>query len=290
MAQLSHTVVSIVFDGLAYAMILFIVSVGLSVTMGLMGFVNLAHGVFAMVGGYVAVSCMSGLGLGFLPALLVSSVCVGVASLALERVFYAPLYRAGELDQVLMSIGLVFMATAVVTRIYGPSPVNLQVPELLSGQIVLGGRAFPAYRAFMIVVGLGLAAVLWLVFERTILGAKVRAAVENRRMAESIGIDVDWLFRIVFALGSGVAALGGGLAVDVWGLSPTFAIQYLVLFLVVVAVGGLGTIRGPFVAALVLGMIDNGGKYLWPEGGAFFIYLVTIAILLARPQGLYGRG
>lgn len=290
MEQWFNIVVSILFDGVAYAMILFVISVGLSVTMGLMGFVNLAHGVFAMLGGYLTVSLMGSLGVGFIPSLLLASVGVGAVSLVAERVFYAPLYRAGELDQVLLCIGLVLMATAVVTYVYGPIPVSIQVPDYLSGQLDLGIRSFPTYRVFLIAVGLAIAVTLWLSFERTIVGARIRAAVENRRMAESVGINVDRLFKATFAIGSGVAALGGGLAVDVLGLSPGFAIQYLVLFLIVVAVGGLGTIRGPLLAALVLGIIDNGGKYLWPEGGAFFIYAVTVAILLLRPAGLYSKG
>ena len=289
MTQFGNVLVSIVFDGLAYAMILFVISVGLSVTMGLMGFVNLAHGVFAMVGGYVAVTLITQLGVSFIPALLLAAVAVGCASLIFERLFYAPLYKAGELDQVLLSIGLVFMATATVTYVYGPTPVSVQVPDYLSGQIDLGVRRFPAYRVFIIGAGLAIATILWLGFERTIVGAKIRAAVDNRRMAESLGINVDRLFKVTFATGSGVAALGGGLAVDVLGLSPGFAIQYLVLFLIVVTVGGLGTIRGPLLAAVILGTIDNGGKYLWPEGGAFFIYAVTVVILLLRPAGLYGK-
>jgi branched-chain amino acid transport system permease protein len=285
-----NTIVSIVFDGLAYAMILFIISVGLSVTMGLMGFVNLAHGVFAMAGGYIAVSVMSHLGVGFLFALVIAACVVGLVSLLLEQWCYAPLYNAGELDQVLLSIGLVFMATATITYIYGPAPPALQVPDYLRGQIDLGFRSFPTYRVFMISIGLAMAAALWLGFERTAAGARIRAAVDNRRMAESIGINVDRLFKLTFACGSGIAALGGGLAVDILGLHPNFALQYLVLFLIVVAVGGLGTIKGTLVAALVLGVIDNGGKYLWPEGGAFFIYAVTLVILLIRPGGLYGKG
>ena len=284
-----NALISIVFDGLAYAMILFIISVGLSVTMGLMGFVNLAHGVFAMAGGYMVVSLMSHVGVGFLPALAVAAVGVALASVLLEHVFYAPLYKATELDQVLLSIGLVLMATAAFTYSFGPAPVSIRPPEFLSGQIDLGFRRFPTYRLFMIVTGLVMAAALWLGFERTLIGAKVRAAVDNRRMAESIGVNVDCLFKLVFALGSGLAALGGGLAVDIWGLSPNFAIQYLVLVLIVVAVGGLGSIKGTFIAALVLGVIDNGGKYLWPQGGAFFIYAVTVAILLIRPGGLCGK-
>jgi branched-chain amino acid transport system permease protein len=284
-----NTLISIVFDGLAYAMILFIISVGLSITMGLMGFVNLAHGVFAMAGGYLTVSLMTQAGIGFIPALLLSAIIIAALSLVLERLFYAPLYRAAELDQVLLCIGLVLMATATFTYFFGPAPQSIQVPDFLSGRIDLGFRSFPTYRVFMIVTGLILAAVLWYGFERTLIGARIRAAVDNRQMAESIGINVDRLFKLTFALGSGVAALGGGLAVDILGLSPGFAIQYLVLFLIVVAVGGLGTIKGTLVAALVLGIIDNGGKYLWPQGGAFFIYAVTIAILLMRPGGLYGK-
>ncbi len=281
--------VSIVFDGVAYAMILFIISVGLSVTMGMMGFVNLAHGVFAMAGGYFTVTAMTALGLPFLLALPTAAVAVGVASLLLERLLYAPLYRAGDLDQVLMSIGLVFMAAAALTFAYGPGPVPIEVPDWLSGQVDAGFRTFPTYRVFLIAVGALLALVLWFGVERTTIGARIRAAVDNRRMAESVGIDVGSLFRLTFAVGSGVAALGGGLAVEVLGVSPGFAIQYLVLFLIVVAVGGLGTIKGTLVAALVLGVIDNAGKYLWPEGGAFIIYAVTIVILLVRPAGLFGR-
>lgn len=289
MSDLANILISIVFDGLAYAMILFVISVGLSITMGLMGFINLAHGVFAMAGGYLAVSLMTALGLGFLPALLLAAVVVGAASLLLERVFYAPLYKAGELDQVLLSIGLVLMASATATYLFGPQPVSIRVPEYLSGQLDLGFRSLPTYRVFMIVVGLIMMAALWFGIERTLVGARVRAAVDNRRMAESIGINVDLLFKLVFALGSAIAAIGGGLAVDILGLSPRFAFQYLVLFLIIVTVGGLGTIRGAFIAAIVLGVIDNAGKYLWPEGGAFFIYAATIAILLVRPAGLFGR-
>lgn len=284
-----NTIISILFDGLAYAMILFIISVGLSITMGLMGFVNLAHGAFAMAGGYLTVGLMSAAGIGFLPALLLASIGIGVASLLLERLFYAPLYKASELDQVLLSIGLVLMAGAAFTFWFGPGPVSIKPPAYLDGQVDLGFRQFPAYRLFMIGVGLTLAIVLWVGFERTLIGAKIRAAVDHRRMAEAVGINVDRLFSLTFACGSAIAALGGGLAVDILGLSPNFAIQYLVLFLIVVTVGGLGTIRGTLIAALLLGIVDNAGKYLWPEGGAFFLYALTVAILLIKPAGLAGK-
>ena len=287
--NLLNVAVSILFDGLAYAMILFIISVGLSVTMGLMGFVNLAHGAFAMAGGYLTVSLVGTWGVPFLPSLAIAFGTVGVASIVFERLLYARLYRAGELDQVLLTIGLVFMAIAAFTFLYGPAPQPIQVPGYLKGQIDLGFRAFPGYRVFMIVIGAAIVAALWLGFERTSLGAKIRAAVDNPRMARSIGINVDLLFILTFALGSGLAALGGGLAVHLVGLTPSFAIQYLVLFLIVVSVGGLGSIKGTVLAALVLGIFDNAGKYLYPDAGAFFIYAVTVLILLVKPAGLYGR-
>jgi branched-chain amino acid transport system permease protein len=282
--------ISILFDGLAYGMMLFVIAVGLSVTMGLMGFVNLAHGAFAMVGGYVTVSAMSRLGLPFPLALLAASVAVGAASIPLERGLYARLYAAPELDQVMLTIGLVFMATAAVTFVYGPAPVAVRLPDYLKGQIDFGGRAFPTYRVVLIGLGFVFMALLWLVFERTLLGAQIRAAVDNRRMAQSVGINVDRLFTLTFAFGSAMAALGGGLAIDIVGLSPTFASQYLVFFLIVVAVGGMASLGGAFVAALILGLLDDAGKYLWPQGGGFFIYVATVALLLARPEGLLARG
>jgi branched-chain amino acid transport system permease protein len=284
-----QVVISILFDGLAYGMMLFVIAVGLSVTMGLMGFVNLAHGAFAMLGGYVTTSAVSALGVPFLLALLIAFLVVGAGSVVVERLLYARLYDAPELDQVMLTIGLVFMATAAVTFIFGPAPVPVRLPDWLRGPVDLGFRSFPAYRVFLILVGLLFMALLWLVFERTLLGAQIRAAVDNRRMAQSVGINVDRLFTLTFAFGSGMAALGGGLAIDIVGLSPTFAIQYLVLFLIVVAIGGMGSLWGAFLAALILGFLDNAGKYLWPEGGGFFIYVVTVALLLARPDGLLAR-
>jgi len=287
--EVLNIAVGILLDGLAYGMILFIISVGLSVTMGLMGFVNLAHGAFAMAGGYATVSLMQGLGLPFLPALVLGALLVGAASVPLERLLYARLYRASELDQVLLTIGLVFMAIAAFTFFYGPAPRPLQVPAFLRGSVDLGFRSLAAYRLFMVVIGAALVAALWFGFERTRLGATIRAAVDNRRMAQSVGIDVDRLFTLTFAVGSGLAALGGGLAVNIVGLTPTFATQYLVFFLIVVAVGGAGSVKGAVVASLVLGITDHAGKYLYPDGGAFFIYAATIALLVARPAGLYGR-
>jgi len=281
--------VSILFDGLAYAMFLFITSVGLSVTMGLMNFVNLAHGAFAMAGGYVVVSLTHSLGIGFVPSLAIASVLVGIASVPFERGLYRRLYKATDLEQVLLTIGLAFMAIATFTFFYGPIPKSVPLPRWLQGDVNLGFRSFPSYRAFLIVLGVVLITILWYGFERTNIGAKIRAAVDNRRMAESVGINVDRLFTLTFALGSGLAALGGGLAIQLFGLTPYFAVLYLVLFLIVVAVGGLGSLKGTLLAALVLGVFDTAGKYLMADAGGFFIYAVTVAVLLIKPAGFYGR-
>ena len=284
-----NTIISILFDGLAYAMFLFIVSVGLSVTMGLMGIVNLAHGAFAMAGGYMMLTLTRSWGIGFLPSLAITFVVVGAVSVIFERTLYTRLYRATELDQVLLTIGLAFMAIATYTYFYGPSQQSIRLPSYLTGQIDGGFRTFPTYRVFMIAIGAVLIAVLWHVFERTNIGAKIRAAVDNRRMAQSIGIDVDRLFTLTFGIGSGLAALGGGLAVQLVGLSPSFALIYLVFFLLVVAVGGLGSFKGTLLAALILGIFDTAGKYMLADAGGFFIYAIAMAILLVRPAGLYGR-
>lgn len=290
MDAFANAVTTIFVFGLAYAMLLFIISVGLSITMGLMGFVNLAHGTFAMAGGFVTVSLVTNWGMPFLLALVVAFVVVAVISIPIERFLYARLYKAPELDQVLMTIGLVFVSIAVVTFIWGANPLNIQIPEFLNGDVDLGFKTVPMYRAFMTVVGVLIAVALFYGLERTRIGSRIRAAVDNRRMAESCGIDTGRLFTLTFALGSGMAALGGGLGIQILGgVKPTFALEYLVVFLIVVAVGGLGNIRGTFFAAIILGILDFAGKYLFPEGGAFVIYAVTIVVLLWRPQGLFGR-
>ena len=281
--------ISILFHGTAFAMVLYIVSVGLSLTMGLMGFVNLAHGAFAMIGGYIAVTLMNTWQVPFAFALLAAFVAVALVSAILERTLYARLYRAGELEQVLFTIGLIFMAGAVVRQIFGPVPLPMHPPAILSGQLDLGFRSFPLYRAFLIVMSFVLIGILWFGVERTSFGARLRAAVDNRRMAESIGIDTSSLFTMTFALGSGLAALGGGLGADILAIYPGYAVEYLVYFLMVVAVGGLGSIRGPFVAALLLGIGDTACKYLVPEFGAFFLYAAMIGLLMWRPAGLFGR-
>jgi branched-chain amino acid transport system permease protein len=281
--------VSILFDGLAYAMVLFIISVGLSITMGLMGFVNLAHGAFAMAGGYGLTTLMGRFHLPFAPALAGAIIIVVLASFVLERLLYRRLYGADELDQVLMTMGLIFMTVGAATYFWGPVAQPVHPPDLLSGQIQLGSREFPTYRSFLILCGVALVTGLWLGLERTRFGAQVRAAVDNLRMAQSIGINTSQLFALAFALGSGLAALGGALGAEFLPIVPGYALGNLVYFLIVVAVGGLGSIRGPFVAALLVGTADTAFKYIAPELGAFFIYALTMAILLWRPRGLFGH-
>lgn len=279
----------ILFHGIASAMLLYMISVGLAVTMGLMNFVNLAHGVFAMAGGYIAIMLMQRFGLPFVPAVLVAALVVAAASVVIERVFYARLYRAGELSQVLLTMGLIFIATAVAKYYFGPSPQNIQAPPWLSGQLSLGVTTVPVYRTMIIAVGFLLAAGVWVLIERTSLGARLRAAVDNRRMAETLGIRTDRLFTLTFALGSGLAALGGAIGAEILPMRPTYALEMLVYVLIVVSVGGLGSLHGPFVAALLLGITDTAFKYLFPQFGGFFIYAAMLLLLLWRPRGLFGR-
>ena len=281
--------VSILFFGVAYGMVLYLVSVGLSVTMGLMGVVNLAHGVFATAGGYVATALMMSFGVPFLPAVVGGMIGAVILSIPLEWLLYRRLYGGDELDQVLLTIGLVFMSVAVCKFFWGPLAQPFQPPQWLSGSITVAGRQFPAFRSFVILAGAVVFAVLWLGLERTRFGAQIRAAVDNRRMAQSVGINTSSLFTWTFALGSGLAALGGSLGAEILAIEPAYALEHLVYFLIVVSVGGLGSIRGPFFAALLVGIADTGFKYLLPEFGAFFIYAITLVVLLVRPHGLFGR-
>ena len=281
-------VASMLLGGVAAGMVLFIVSIGLSVTMGLMGFVNLAHGGFAMLGGYAIALAMKHWGLAFVPALVFGFVVVAAASAALERLLYSRLYRATELDQVLFTIGLVFMMIASVTVLVGPENQPLMLPAFLRGQINLGITQYRTYSVAMIVIGILIVSGLWLAFERTRTGAQIRAAVDNRRMAESLGINIGRLFTLTFAFGSGMAALGGGLGAEFLGLDPQYALKYLVYFLIVVAVGGLGRVTGVFYAALLIGVLDFALKKYVPQGGTAFVYALTILLLLWRPHGLFG--
>jgi len=279
----------VIFDGLAYGMLLFLMAVGLSITMGLMKFVNLAHGTFAVVGGYAAAVLMSRTGLGYAAALAAAFVSAALLGAVLETTLYRRLYRAHALDQVLLSIGVVFVSIAALTYGFGPSMVAFTLPPWLQGQVEVGGLALGRYRLFLIAAGLLVLALLVLAMGRTRYGAMVRAAVDNQRVAGGTGIHVQRLFFLTFSLGCGLAGLGGALSLGMLGLEPSFPLKYLVYFLIVVCVGGAGTITGPFVAALLVGLVDVAGKYYLPEAGAFLIYVFMIAMLLLRPHGIVAR-
>jgi branched-chain amino acid transport system permease protein len=279
----------ILLGGLSAGTVLFIVSVGLSVTMGLMGFVNLAHGAFAMFGGYVIVLSMNRAHFGFAAALALGFVATAAISVVLERTLYRRLYRASELDQVLFTIGLIFIFIAGAIIVVGPESQTLQLPAALRGQINLGFLQYRTYSIFLIVIGFLIGLGISLAFERTRIGAQIRATVDNRRMAESLGINVDRLFTITFAFGSGMAGIGGGLGAEFLGLDPQYALKYLVYFLIAVSVGGLGSVMGVYYASLILGVLDFVLKLYLPKGGTIFIYALTILLLLWRPQGLFGK-
>jgi len=280
---------TVLFDGIASGMLLFLISVGLSVTLGLMNFVNLAHGTFAMIGGYVCTSLLNQAGVPFLAALPLAALLTALAGVVLERTLYRRLYAATHLDQVLFSIGLVFMSIAAAHYFFGAQQQPLTLPEFLRGQISLPGLDMGVYRLFLIVLGLAIAFGLQRMVSGTRFGAQLRAAVDHPRAARGVGINVERIFTLTFALGSALAGLGGALGVEMLGLDPSFPVKYIVYFLIVVAVGGSGSITGSLVASLILGVVDVAGKYYVPQIGAFVIYAVMVVMLIVRPQGLFGR-
>lgn len=284
---------TILFDGIAYGMLLFILAVGLSVTMGLMNFINLAHGAFAMAGGYITVLLMQRLDVPFLVCLPLAFLGVALIGAVLERLLYRPLYHRPHLDQVLFSIGMVFMATASVDYFIGSTQQIIQLPTWLKGRTELGSGdwilGMGHYRLFIIAVCVALTIGLQYVLSRTRFGSRLRASVDDQRVAAGLGINVNRVFLLTFAVGSGLAGLGGALGAEVLGLDPNFPLKFMVYFVIVVAVGGTTSISGPLLAALLLGIADVAGKYYIPKLGAFIVYTLMIIILIWRPQGLFVR-
>jgi branched-chain amino acid transport system permease protein len=281
--------IGVLFDGVAYGSLLFLISIGLSVTLGLMNFVNLAHGAFAMLGGYLCVALMQQAGVPFLLTLPIVFLAASAVGTVLERTLYRRLYGEPPLDQVLFTIGLTFMAVAGTTWFWGPSQQPVVLPPFLRGQIHVLGLDLGAYRLFLIALVVAVTTALQWIVERTRLGAQIRAAVDDRQAAAGLGINVERVMTLTFGLGAGLAGLGGALGIEVLGLDPTFAVKYLVYFLLAVAVGGAGTIKGPAVAALILGVVDIAGKYYVPQVGAFGIYAAMVVLLKLFPAGLFGR-
>ncbi|MFP8834380.1 branched-chain amino acid ABC transporter permease [Hydrogenophaga sp. XSHU_21] len=282
---------TIVFDGIAYGMLLFILALGLSVTMGLMNFINLAHGAFAMLGGYLTVALMQTHGVPFLLCLPLAFIGAALAGAVLERTLYRPMYRKPHLDQVLFTIGLTFMSVAACDYFMGSQQQIIQLPSWLQGRTELfdGALGMGHYRLFIIAICGVLTVLLQMVLSRTRFGSRLRASVDDPRVASGLGINVNLVFSATFAVGSGLAGLGGALGAEVLGLDPTFPLKFLVYFLIVVAVGGTSSITGPLLAALLLGIADVAGKYYVPQIGAFIVYALMIALLLWKPQGLFIR-
>jgi branched-chain amino acid transport system permease protein len=283
------SVLELIFNGFAYGIVLFLIACGLSITMGLMNFTNLAHGSIVMFGGYIVITLMKSFGWPFLATIPAAFIVCTLAGAAFERLLFRRLYAVDELNQVLLTIGLVFMTVAIATYVWGAGQQPLQMPAYLRARISLGLFEVSSYRLFLFLAGGAITVLLVLVFERSNLGAQVRAAVDNRQMAMSCGINVDQLFTLVFAAGCGVAGTGGALSVNLLGLDPSFPLRYLVFILIVVTVGGSGSIWGTLTAALLLGICDVFSKYFVPEAGAFTIFAITAVILFWRPQGLFGR-
>ena len=280
---------TILFDGIAYGMLLFVVACGLSVTLGLMNFVNLAHGAFAMAGGYITVVLVNRIGLPFLAALPLAFVFTAIIGLALERTLYVHLYAKPHLEQVLFSIGIVFMAVAAVDFVMGSQQQFVSIPSYLQGQINLFGVGIGRYRLLIIAVCGLLTIALQFSLAKTRFGSRLRAAVDDARVARGLGINVNAVFAITFAVGTGLAGLGGALGAEILGLDPQFPLKFMIYFLIVVTVGGTSSITGPFIASLLLGFGDVAGKYYVPDFGAFIIYIIMIVVLIWRPQGLFSR-
>ena len=277
------------FDGFAYGMLLFVLACGLAVTLGLMNLVNLAHGAFAMAGGYVCMILVNRHGVPFFAGLPIAFIVCAALGVVAERLLYTHIYRRSHLDQVLFCIGLIFMVDAVVDYFQGPQQQFINIPDFLKDRFEFLGVSVGAYRLLIIGVCGLIAVSLQLVLTRTRFGSRLRAAVDDRRVARGMGINVDLVFMLTFAVGSGLAGRGGALGAEILGLDPTFPLKYMIYFLIVVTVGGTASITGPFLASLLLGVADVAGKYYIPDFGAFVIYTVMILVLIWRPQGLFGR-
>ncbi len=280
---------TILFDGIAYGMLLFVLACGLSVTLGLMNFVNLAHGSFAMAGGYITVVLVNRMGVPFLLGLPLAFLFSAALGALLERTLYVHVYAKSHLDQVLFTIGLVFMSVAAVDYTMGSSQQFIVIPSALQGQIDVFGVGVGRYRLLIIGVCAVLTIALQLILVRTRFGSRLRASVDDQRVARGLGINVGVVFGVTFAVGSGLAGLGGALGAEILGLDPVFPLKYMIYFLIVVTVGGTSSITGPFLASILLGIGDVAGKYYVPQVGAFVIYTIMIVVLIWRPQGLFAR-
>jgi branched-chain amino acid transport system permease protein len=282
-------ILSIGIDAFAYGMALFIICIGLSLTMGLMRVVNLAHGAFAMIAGYIASYAARDLGTGYGIAILLAILGTIIISIPLERLLFRRIYGSPELTQVLMTIGITFCVIGVTNYFFGPTLKTIPLPVDLSQSIDVGFRTISAHRLFVIACGVGVALGLWFLIEKTAFGIRLRAAVDNAAMADALGVRTQVIYAVSFAIAIGLAAFGGVVGAEFLPIEPYYALRYMVTFLVVVSVGGAGSIPGAVVACLLLGAVDTTGRYLMPEFGNFFFYAAVIAIVCVFPRGFFGR-
>jgi branched-chain amino acid transport system permease protein len=287
---MTRTALSIGLDAVSYGMVLFIISIGLSIMMGLMRVVNLAHGAFAMIGGYLASYALKSVGVSYPLAIVLAFLGTIAISIPVEFLLYRRIYRrSDELTQILLTIGIAFVIIGVANFVFGPTSKSIPLPPALSGPFDLGFRMIPTHRLFVVACGLCTAGLLWLLIDRTEFGIRLRAAVDNGDMAEALGIRTQVIFSATFALAVGLAAFGGVVGAELLPIEPFYALRYMVTFLVVVSVGGAGSIVGALSASVLLGLADTTGKYLAPEYGEFFFYLAVILVVFMFPNGLLGR-
>ena len=282
-------------NSLQYGLLLFLVASGLTLIFGIMGVINLAHGSFYMIGAYMAYALApivaSTFGGGFFAALLVGVVLAVLLGYVLEWAFYSFLYEREHLQQVLMTYGLILVFEELRSLIVGDDVHGVKPPDLLAGTLPLGDMmTYPVYRLFISAVCLALAALMWFVFTRTRLGMMIRAGSTNREMVQSLGIDIKFLYRVVFAAGVALAVLAGMIAAPVTSVYPGMGAQVLIVCFVVVVIGGIGSVRGAFLAALLVGIVDTFGKVLFPQAAGIAVYLLMAAILLWKPEGLFRQG
>ena len=280
---------NIAVDGLAYGMVLFVIAVGMSITLGLMRFVNLAHGAFAMIGGYATALLVREAQWSFWLAVPVALLFTALLGALLEALVLRHLYRRTELEQVLFTIGLAFFLIATTNALAGPQVQMIPLPPVLSGSVDLGFRTLPAQRLLVLGAGLGVALAAAYLVARTRFGVWLRAAVDHPDTAATLGIPIRRVQCASFAAGAGLAALGGVLGAELMPLEPYYALKYLVLVLVVVAVGGLGSIAGSLLAALTLGTVETASKYFASEWGSLLFFAAMALLLAWRPQGLLKR-
>lgn len=273
--------------GLSFGMILFVISVGLAVTMGVMRVVNMAHGAFAATGAYLSADLMTRFGMPIVASVPIAAAVAAAISLPVERLLYRPIYGRPELDQVLLTIGLVYISIATLTYFYGPDPVPTALPDWLYANVNIGPVGIQTYRLAVIVFGAVIVVLLWLLLNRTLFGVKLRAAVDNAGMAQAVGINVSRVYSAAFALGAVLAALGGAAGYALIQPEPTYAFKYLTLILFVVGLAGPGKLMECALVAIAIGLVDTAARFFVPQAGSYLVYVLAILLMIYRSRGVF---